>query len=134
MLDRRDGGHPVLRSYYRTSFVKQYEKAETLLRTETCVNDPRHRLAEANYRLSRLRYDLGKLRAHGFAERIGRTTSVSTRQSSIQARCPVSAHSALMLDTGYDTSCAITPRLPETGSQICPKTWGRRSAGRSAAG
>ena len=168
VLDRRNEGHPVLRAYYRTSFVKQYEKAETLLRTETCVNDPyhldvgrrlenlpklvtrmadtnqrfldaqaellactvdqgeltrlaqpvqvgkrrvpglrlqddrvirlldvllhpgsfvadwtsrdvlarlldRHRLAEADYRLSQLRYDLGKLRAHGLVERIGRT-------------------------------------------------------------
>src|SRR5215207_10638082 len=168
VLDRRNEGHPVLRAYYQTSFVKQYEKAETLLRTETCVNDPyhlnvgrrlknlptlvermaetnqrfldvqaellastvdqgelarlaqpvqigtrrvpglrlqddrvlrlldvllhpgnlvadwtsrdilarllsRHRLAETDYRLSQLRYDLGKLRAHGFVERIGRT-------------------------------------------------------------
>src|SRR5215212_8413799 len=168
VLDRRNEGHPVLRSYYRTSFVKQYEQAETLLRTETCINDPyhlnvgcrlenlpklaermaetnqrfldaqsellactvdqgelarltqpvqvgkrrvpglrlqddrvlrlldvllhpggfvadwtsrdvlarlldRHRLAEADYRLSQLRYDLGKLRAHGFVERVGHT-------------------------------------------------------------
>jgi hypothetical protein len=168
VLDRRNEGHPVLRAYYRTSFVKQYEKAETLLRTETCINDPyhlnvgrrlenlpklvtrmaetnqrfldtqaellactvdqgelarlaqpiqvgkrrvpglrlqddrvlrlldvllhpgsfvadwtsrdvlarlldRHRLAETDYRLTQLRYDLGKLRAHGFVERIGRT-------------------------------------------------------------
>lgn len=168
VLDRRDEGHPVLRAYYQTSFVKQYEKAETLLRTETCINDPyhldvgrrlgnlptlvtrmaatnqrfldaqaellactvdqgelarlaqpvqvgtrrvpglrlqddrvirlldvllhpgsfvadwtsrdalarllaRHRLTETDYRLSQLRYDLGKLRAHGFVERIGRT-------------------------------------------------------------
>jgi hypothetical protein len=168
VLDRRNEGHPVLRAYYRTSFVKQYEKAETLLRTETCINDPyhlnigrrlenlpklveqmaetnqrfldaqaellastvdqgelahlaqpvqvgkrrvpglrlqddrvirlldvllhpgtfvadwtsrdvlarlleRHRLTEADYRLPQLRYDLGKLRAHGFVERIGRT-------------------------------------------------------------
>jgi hypothetical protein len=157
-----------LRSYYQTSFVKQYEKAETLLRTETCINDPyhlkvgrrldnlptlvgrmaetnqrfldaqaelltstvdqgelarlaqpvqvgkrrvpglrlqddrvirlldvllhpgsfvadwtsrdalarlleRHRLTDADYRLSQLRYDLGKLRAHHFVDRIGRT-------------------------------------------------------------
>jgi len=168
VLDRRNAGHPVLRSYYQTSFVKQYEKAETLLRTETCINDPyhlnvgrrlenlpklvsrmadtnqrfldaqaellactvdqgeltrlaqpvqvgkrrvpglrlqddrvirlldvllhpgsfvadwtsrdvlarlltRHRLTETDYRLTQLRYDLGKLRAHGFVERIGRT-------------------------------------------------------------
>src|SRR5437763_1351536 len=38
VLDRRNEGHPVLRAYYRTSFVKQYDKAETLLRTETCIN------------------------------------------------------------------------------------------------
>jgi hypothetical protein len=168
VLDRRNEGHPVLRAYYRTSFVKQDEKAETLLRTETCINDPyhlnvgrrlehlpklvgrmaatnqrfldvqaellaspvdqgelarlarpvqvgrrrvpglrlqddrvlrlldvllhpgtfvadwtsrdvlarlldRHRLTEADYRLSQLRYDLGKLRAHGLVERLGRT-------------------------------------------------------------
>ena len=175
VLDRRNEGHPVLRSYDRTSFVKQYEKADTLLRTETCIlacpdagGDPyhlnvgrrlenlptlvtrmaetnqrvldaqaellactvdqgelarlaqpiqvgkrrvpglrlqddrvirlldvllhpgsfvadwtsrdvlarlleRHRLAEADYRLTQLRYDLGKLRAHGLVERIGRT-------------------------------------------------------------
>jgi hypothetical protein len=168
VLDRRNEGHPVLRSYYQTSFVKQYEKAETLLRTETCINNTyhlnvgrrldnlpklvermtetnqrfldaqaellastvdqgelarlaqpvqvgkrrvpglrlqddrvirlldvllhpgsfvadwtsrdvlarlleRHRLADTDYRLSQLRYDLGKLRAHGFVERIGRT-------------------------------------------------------------
>jgi hypothetical protein len=168
VLDRRNEGHPVLRSYYQTSFVKQYEKAEMLLRTETCINNTyhlnvgrrldnlptlvermaetnqrfldaqaellactvdqgelarlaqpiqvgkrrvpglrlqddrvirlldvllhpgsfvadwtsrdvlarlldRHRLTETDYRLSQLRYDLGKLRAHGFVERIGRT-------------------------------------------------------------
>ncbi len=39
VLDRRDEGHPVLRSYYRSSFVKQYEKGGRLLRTETCVNN-----------------------------------------------------------------------------------------------
>ena len=42
VLDRRDEGHPVLRSYYRTSFVRQYEKAGRLLRTETCLNDTYH--------------------------------------------------------------------------------------------
>lgn len=39
VLDRRDEGHPVLRSYYQSSFVKQYEKSDRLLRTETCIND-----------------------------------------------------------------------------------------------
>lgn len=42
VLDRRDEGHPVLRSYYQTSFVKQYEKSDRLLRTETCVNTTYH--------------------------------------------------------------------------------------------
>jgi hypothetical protein len=168
VLEQRNQGHPVLRSYYQTSFVKQYEKAETLLRTETCINDPyhlhvgrrldnlptlvdrmaqtnqryldaqagllastvdqgelarlaqpihvgrrripglrleddrvirlleallhpgtfvadwtsrevltrlvaRHRLDPDAYRLSQLRYDLGKLRAHGLVERLGRS-------------------------------------------------------------
>jgi hypothetical protein len=168
VLDRRNEGHPVLRAYYQSSFVKQYEKAETLLRTETCINNTyhlnvgrrlenlptpvtrmadtnqrfldaqaellastvdqgeltrlaqpiqvgkrrvpglrlqddrvirlldvllhpgsfvadwtsrdalarllaRHRLAETAYRLTQLRYDLGKLRAHGLVERIGRS-------------------------------------------------------------
>lgn len=167
-LDRREEGHPVLRSYYQTSFVKQYEKSDRLLRTETCINNTyhldigrrlenlpalvermavtnqryldlqaelldstvdtgqfaalaqptmlgkrrvpgiklhddrvirlldtllhpggliadwtsrdahariisRHRLAETDYRLSQLRYDLTKLRAKGLVERIGKT-------------------------------------------------------------
>jgi hypothetical protein len=166
VLDRRNEGQPILRSYYGSSFVKQYEKGDRLLRTETCVNNTydlgtgrrlerlpelrermaatntryleaqaevlastvdagelaalarpvvvgrrrvpglrleddrlirllegllhpgtfvanwttrevyarlltRHRLTEDDYRLSQLRYDLGKLRAHGLVERIG---------------------------------------------------------------
>jgi hypothetical protein len=166
VLDRRNEGPPILRSYYQSSFVKQYQKGDRLLRTETCLNDThhlgigrhlehlpelrermlvtntryletqaevlastvdagdwatlarpvlvgrrrvpglkleddrvirlleallhpgtfvadwttsevharlltRHRLGEVDYRLSQLRYDLGKLRAHGLVERIG---------------------------------------------------------------
>ncbi len=166
VLDRRNEGQPILRSYYQSSFVKQYEKGDRLLRTETCLNNTydlgigrhlehlpelhqrmlavnmryleaqaevlastvdagdlatlaqpvhigarrvpglkleddrvirllegllhpgtfvadwttrevharllaRHRLPEADYRLSQLRYDLGKLRAHGLVERRG---------------------------------------------------------------
>jgi hypothetical protein len=166
VLDRRNDGQPILRSYYQTSFVKQYEKGDRLLRTETCLNNTydlgigrhldhlpelrermlatntryldaqaellastvdagdlaslarpvqlgarrvpglklqddrvirlldvllhpgtfiadwtsrqvharlltRHRLTDPEYRLSQLRYDLGKLRAHGLVERIG---------------------------------------------------------------
>jgi hypothetical protein len=166
VLDRRNEGQPILRSYYGSSFVKQYEKGDRLLRTETCLNNTydlgigrhlehlpelrermlatntryleaqaellassvdagalaalarpvqvgarrvpglklqddrairllegllhpgtfvadwttrevharllaRHRLAAADYRLGQLRYDLGKLRAHGLAERLG---------------------------------------------------------------
>jgi hypothetical protein len=166
VLDRRNEGQPILRSYYGSSFVKQYEKGDRLLRTETCLNNTydlgigrrlenlpalrermlatntryleaqaevlastvdggalaslarpvrvgarrvpglklqddrvirllegllhpgtfvadwtsrevhtrllaRHRLTEADYRLGQLRYDLGKLRAHGLVERLG---------------------------------------------------------------
>jgi hypothetical protein len=166
VLDRRNAGQPILRSYYGSSFVKQYEKGDRLLRTETCLNNThdlgigrhlenlpalhermratntryleaqaellastvdagdlatlarpvqvgarrvpglklqddrvirllegllhpgtfvadwtsrevharllaRHRVPEAAYRLSQLRYDLGKLRAHGLVERLG---------------------------------------------------------------
>ena len=35
-------GFPVLRSYYKSSYVKQYEKGNLLLRTETCLNDTYH--------------------------------------------------------------------------------------------
>ena len=165
VLSNRNEGFPVIRSYYKTSYVKQYEKGNRLLRTETCLNDPyhlkigrrlenlpavkerldsttdryltqqaelfdstvdngaiaklaqptrrgkrrvpgiklhddrvirrlesllyaggllgdwstrdlhtrlrgRHRLSENAYKLSQLRYDLGKLRAHGLVERI----------------------------------------------------------------
>ena len=166
VLDRRNEGQPILRSYYGSSFVKQYEKGDRLLRTETCVNNTydlgvgrrlenlpalhermratntryleaqaellastvdggalaslarpvmvgtrrvpglkleddrvirlleallhpgtfvadwttrevharvlaRHRLTESDYRLTQLRYDLGKLRAHQLVERLG---------------------------------------------------------------
>jgi hypothetical protein len=39
VLDRRNEGQPILRSYYGSSFVKQYEKGDRLLRTETCLNN-----------------------------------------------------------------------------------------------
>jgi hypothetical protein len=39
VLDRRNAGQPILRSYYGSSFVKQYEKGDRLLRTETCLNN-----------------------------------------------------------------------------------------------
>jgi hypothetical protein len=42
ILEHRDAGHPVIRAYYQTSYVKQYEKGDRLLRTETCLNDPYH--------------------------------------------------------------------------------------------
>jgi hypothetical protein len=42
VLERRDEGFAVLRAYYKTSFVKQYEKGDRLLRTEACLNDPKH--------------------------------------------------------------------------------------------
>ena len=42
VLEQREAGHPVPRAYYKTSFVKQYEKAARILRTETCINDPYH--------------------------------------------------------------------------------------------
>jgi hypothetical protein len=166
VLDRRNEGQPILRSYYGSSFVTQDEKGDRLLRTETWVNTTddldigrhldtwpalkermqatnlryldaqaellastvdagdlatlarpvqvgarrvpglkleddrvirllevllhpgtfvadwtsrevharllvRHRLTEAEYRLSQFRYDLGKLRAHGLVERLG---------------------------------------------------------------
>ena len=32
----------MLRSYYQSSFVKQYEKSDRLLRTETCINNTYH--------------------------------------------------------------------------------------------
>ena len=168
ILERRDEGFPVLRGYYKSSYVKQYEKGDRLLRTETCLNDTyhlaigrkldnlpaikqhlaattdryltqqaelldstvdrgalaalaapvmtgtrrvpgiklhddrlirlldnllytggllgdwttrqlherilaRHRLGEDDYTLGQLRYDLSKLRAHGLAERVGRS-------------------------------------------------------------
>lgn len=46
VLDHRDAGHPVLRWYYQTSFVKQYVRGDQhndrILRTETCSNDTYH--------------------------------------------------------------------------------------------
>ena len=45
VLEQRDEGFPVLRAYYKTSFVKQYEKGDRLLRTEACLNDPYHSMS-----------------------------------------------------------------------------------------
>jgi hypothetical protein len=46
VLDQRDAGHPVLRWYYQSSFVKQYvrgdQHVDRILRTETCSNDTYH--------------------------------------------------------------------------------------------
>jgi hypothetical protein len=46
VLDQRDVGHPVLRWYYQSSFVKQYVRGDQhndrILRTETCSNDTYH--------------------------------------------------------------------------------------------
>ncbi|MDE2811712.1 MAG: hypothetical protein OXM01_01730 [Gemmatimonadota bacterium] len=42
VLERRAEGFPVLRGYYKSSYVKQYEKGNLLLRTETCLNDTYH--------------------------------------------------------------------------------------------
>ena len=42
VLERRDEGFPALRSYYKSFYVKQYEKGNLLLRTETCLNDTYH--------------------------------------------------------------------------------------------
>jgi len=46
VLDQREAGHPVLRWYYQSSFVKQYvrgdQHADRILRTETCSNDTYH--------------------------------------------------------------------------------------------
>jgi hypothetical protein len=43
VLDQPDAGHPVLRWYYQSSFVKQYVRGDQhrdrILRTETCSND-----------------------------------------------------------------------------------------------
>ena len=50
------------------SFVADWTSRDALARLLD-----RHRLTETDYRLTQLRYDLGKLRAHGFVERIGRT-------------------------------------------------------------
>jgi len=42
VLDHRDEAFPVLRSYYKTSYVKMYQKGERFLRAEACANDTYH--------------------------------------------------------------------------------------------
>ena len=209
VLDRRNAGQPVLRSYYRTSFVKQYEKAETLLRTETCINDPyhlavgrrldnlptlvermaqtnrrfldaraellasvvdqgelarlaqpvylgrrrvpglrleddrvirllegllhpgtfvadwtsrdvlaqllaRHRLDADGYRLSQLRYDLGKLRAHGLVERLGRTRRYRLTERGLKLGVLLVKLRTRLL--GPLTTLAATPTVPQANT------------------
>ena len=209
VLDRRNEGHPVLRSYSQTSFVKQYEKAATLLRTETCINNTyhlnggrrlenlptlvtrmtqtnqrfldvqsellactvdqgelgrlaqpvqvgtrrvpglrlqddrvirlldvllhpgsfvadwtsrdvlarlldRHRLTEADYRLTQLRYDLGKLRAHGFVERIGRTRRYRLTARGLKLGVLLVKLRTRLLGPLATLAAAPTPPLPTT--------------------
>jgi hypothetical protein len=79
VLERRDEGHPVLRSYYRSSFVKQYEKEGRLLRTETCVNNT---------------YDLGiRRRIEHLPELVERMAKTNDRYLEVQAE---------LLDTTVD--------------------------------
>lgn len=47
VLEAADQGHPVLRSYYHSSYAKLYEKPDhdqrsVALRAEVCINDPYH--------------------------------------------------------------------------------------------
>ena len=214
MLDRRNEGQPSLRSYYGSSFVKQYEKADRLLRTETCLNDTHdvgigrhlgnlpalkermlatnrryletqaellasavdggelaalaqpvhlgrrrvpglkleddrvirlleallhpgtfvadwtsrevlarvlrwHRLTEAAYRLRQLRYDLGKLRAHGLAERIGASRRYHLTSRGLRPRVLlVKLRTRLLGPLATLATAPTRPRLTRTASAV----------------
>ncbi len=210
ILERRDEGFPVLRAYYKSSHVKQYEKSDRLLRTETCLNDTyhlaigreldnlpaikqhlaattdrylaqqaelldstvdrgalaalaapvttgtrrvpgiklhddrlirlldnllytgllytgllgdwttrqlherivaRHRLGEDDYTLDQPRYDLGKLRAHGLAERVGRTRRYRLTPDGVRlGALLVKIHTRLLGPLFADPTLAPKPR------------------------
>ena len=206
IMERRDEGFPVLRGYYKSSYVKQYEKGDRLLRTETCLNDTyhlaigrkldslpaikqhlaattdryltqqaelldstvdrgalaalaapvrtgtrrvpgiklhddrlirlldsllytggllgdwttrqlhqrilaRHRLGEDDYTLGQLRYDLGKLRAHGLAERVGRSRRYRLTPDGVRlGALLVKVRTRLLGPIFADPTLAPTPR------------------------
>ena len=206
ILERRDEGFPVLRAYYKSSYVKQYEKGDRLLRTETCLNDTyhvsigrkldnlpaiklhlaattdrylaqqaelldstvdrgalaalaapvttgtrrvpgiklhddrlvrlldsllytggllgdwttrqlhkrilaRHRLGEGDYTISQLRYDLGKLRAHGLVERVGRSRRYRLTPDGVRlGALPVKVRTRLLGPIFADPTLAPKPR------------------------
>ena len=206
LLERRDEGFPVLRAYYKSSYVKQYEKGDRLLRTETCLNDTyhlgigrkldnlpairrhlaattdrylaqqaelldstvdrgalaalaspvttgkrrvpgiklhddrvirlldgllytggllgdwttrqlhthilaRHRLREEDYTLGQLRYDLGKLRAHGLVERVGRSRRYRLTPDGVRlGALLVKIRTRLLGPLFADSTLAPTPR------------------------
>ena len=98
VLERRDEGFPVLRSYYKSSYVKQYEKGNLLLRTETCLND--------TYRLN-----IGRKLANlpALKQRLAATTDRYLEQQ------------AELLDSTIDTGALATLAEPVTvGSRRVP--------------
>jgi hypothetical protein len=207
VLTHQNEGRPSLRAYYQTSFVKQYEKGDRLLRTETCLNDThhlgiqrglehlpelherllatntryldaqaellastvdagdlavltqpvligkrrvpglkleddrvirllevlfqpgtfvadwtarevytrllsRHRLTEPAYRFGQLRYDLGKLRAHGFVERIGTSRRYRLTPRGLKLGVLLVKLRTRLLGPLASLAAATTPRRP----------------------
>lgn len=98
VLERRNEGHPTLRSYYGSSFVKQYEKADRILRTETCINNT---------------YDLG------IGRRLDNLPSLVTRMTETNKRY-LDAQAEL-LDSSVDTGQLAALAAPTmVGKQRVP--------------
>lgn len=95
-IDNRHNAHPVIKSWYKKSFIKQYEKEGRVLRTECCLNDPKDlkigrdlkqlekikkHLSDANHRYLDYQKDiLLSLVDRGGLNRLAETTVVENRR------------------------------------------------------
>ena len=72
----------------------------------------RHRLADTDYRLSQLRYDLGKLRAHRLVERIGTTRRYRLTTRGVKLGVLLVKLRTRLLGPLMSLAAGATPRRP----------------------
>ena len=126
LLERRDEGFPVLRAYYKSSYVKQYEKGDRLLRTETCLNDTYHlgigrkldnlpairrHLAATTDPLPRAASGTARFhRRSGRVGRIGEPGDDREASRTPESSCTMTASSACSMASSTPVACSATGR------------------------
>ena len=84
----------------------------------------RHRLGEDDYTLGQLRYDLGKLRAHGLAERVGRTrryrlTPDGVRLGALLVKIRIRLLAPIFADPAFAPQATRPQPRPAPSKQLC---------------